>query len=425
MSKEPIFPPYDTVGNETIYRTAADVELHAYGGGYFADINAHIHVFNDSITITDLVNALVPGQFCAYINVTAPHNRPATDLFSGLKTFADLYQRYYVERSASDDWTINAYTHKSSRVFTPFKAIKPISTPEKWTLTHVWKAILSGQVFVGTITRELSDDYAFDASANFFRGKEFNLPSLARSLVEEPGGWQVSLRDQPDGFMRLDVSCHHHEQRFVFFDEMCDWGVSILRREARERERCAFNADQLAKVIPVAGITPSEEACYDIQYLDMDSNTGRYVTKSALVPGNYVIEGQYLCCPIIALEQHMIQIDSLYSVASSQHHYSPENDMDGSFIALDNKTVYVTGFALRELLADRYPLPTLRAVTITMAQLYTTINDFQTGRLRTMCSANYDYHRTMIRWQHEMLRLKVAKENVPCHGDGTNTGKEQ
>jgi len=102
-------------------------------------------------------------------------------------------------------------------MFSPFVKVKPIKVPKKWTLAHVWKAILSGQITHGKINMILTDDYARDAADNFHIDKEIDLMQFARELVTDPDGWRVYRMGDSEDVIELGLSCYSFDLRTLYF----------------------------------------------------------------------------------------------------------------------------------------------------------------------------------------------------------------
>ncbi len=139
-------PAYDKVDGTSIY-PSSDISCWEHDDGYFADINAFVSVRPNRIIIIDLRNALIPGKECDHLTLEPEGEYDSTCLHSSLGTFRAVYDRFFVQRELPD-CRIYASKVNAMRTFTPFKQIKPIKAPSKWTMPHVWKAILSGQIYL-------------------------------------------------------------------------------------------------------------------------------------------------------------------------------------------------------------------------------------------------------------------------------------
>src|SRR5690606_6225857 len=115
-----------------------------------------------------------------------------------------------------------------------FVKIKPIKKPEKWTVAHVWKAILAGQIYKGVKDGYYTDDYAHDAAVNFKTGSRIHLPSLAKKVIENPSGWRVYVDKEENGITQLSFNCHSFDCNTLYFDESCNIQEAQRRKEQED-----------------------------------------------------------------------------------------------------------------------------------------------------------------------------------------------
>ena len=170
--------------------------------------------YNDQLEIyvTDLTNALKPGkEVTQYIF--------AGDMWEVLfftydEPVSAVLEKLYRQEVRNIEY--RARTLKALRVFSPFAKIKPITPPKKWTIPHVWKAILSGQITKGQTDMRLTDDYAYDAATNFGKG-EIDVLSFAKKIIEDPSGWWVSVDKETDTKIQLSVNCHSFDFKTLIF----------------------------------------------------------------------------------------------------------------------------------------------------------------------------------------------------------------
>jgi hypothetical protein len=78
------------------------------------------------------------------------------------------------------------------------------AAPAKWTLPHVYKALMNGQFSALRCTGKYSDDYAYDNAINFGKG-DFSerAADFVRRIMEAPSGW----RTYANGAV-VSVCCH-------------------------------------------------------------------------------------------------------------------------------------------------------------------------------------------------------------------------
>jgi len=175
----------------------------------------------DDYTITDISNAMVRGKTCVQFSIkseTRTDKLPVTnwidntfngDIVAVFKYCATLvYQQYQPARIDFDQLEIEIYKSEipSKRVFSPFnlsvyRALK--SMPQKWTLRHVYAALINGQFTDLKTNYRLSDDYAFDNAVNFFKDKPLNAISFVADIMESPSGWWCNYYNGA-----VTVCCH-------------------------------------------------------------------------------------------------------------------------------------------------------------------------------------------------------------------------
>lgn len=99
------------------------------------------------------------------------------------------------------------------RVFSPFVKVHPLpAAPAKWTIPHVIRALLNGQFADLQCTGVYTDDYAYDAAANYRQGVITNATAFARRIIESPSGWWTGANGDS-----VSVCCHSFDNnRFRF-----------------------------------------------------------------------------------------------------------------------------------------------------------------------------------------------------------------
>jgi hypothetical protein len=290
VTVEQYFPPYDVVGREKIFRDSSEVSTCAEQGGYFADICAYIWIYDGSVKFTDLTNALSTGKECRTLSVNLPweiaHNgrgETACHFYnSGAKTFKQMYERYFVGTEKDGGERYEGH-RKGVETFTPFKCVAPIKTPSKWTLAHVWKAILSGQIYAGEVDGHYSDDYAGDAACNFGTGRSIDLINFASDLIESKGGWYVRVDKQEGQKAVLSVNCHSFDCNTLCFDEACNLDEGKRRRETAQSEKERSNTELTAKAVNLQSEQLAHDQIYNVKHLVMNTNTGRYEVKTEIM----------------------------------------------------------------------------------------------------------------------------------------------
>ncbi|MCD3319515.1 hypothetical protein G8V07_11535 [Clostridium botulinum D/C] len=198
---------------------------------YIKESNVRIQTFRDCMKITYLSNALKRGKTCTQIVITyeestldeiaydlqekylSQNNRTLEDLLNELELLE-------IEDLQNAGFKVSIRDIKSIDTFSPFADIKPIDLPKnnKWTKSHVVKAILSGQIYNGVVDSIYTDDYARDADSNYHEGEFLDLMEMAETLVEHGSGWNVRFKEDNNGNISLDVNCHTFDLNTLYFN---------------------------------------------------------------------------------------------------------------------------------------------------------------------------------------------------------------
>lgn len=90
------------------------------------------------------------------------------------------------------------------RVYSPFAEVAPLGElPKKWTVAHVVRCLWNGQYKELRCRGVYTDDYAYDAAANFQRGPISNGRAFAKQLIESPSGWWAHQSGN-----EVSICCH-------------------------------------------------------------------------------------------------------------------------------------------------------------------------------------------------------------------------
>lgn len=199
------------------------------------------------IIITDLTNAAKSGKTCATwticqdgraISNYADYKCPS-DMLKAVCGSSDISEVVEVLRSGNYKETaenITVYTseRKGVNVFSPFASIKPVKVPTKWTISHIWKAIYTGQIVAAHRDYRYTDDYAYDAASNFGEGDLSGeaLAELAEDIIENNySGWWVHLdKIDENGRYIIDLGLHSFEGWTLVFDPDATCGIIETRR---------------------------------------------------------------------------------------------------------------------------------------------------------------------------------------------------
>lgn len=211
---------------KVIENLGKDEMLNNWDETYVKSLNIALKFYTNCLYITDLSNALKAGKTCiTYSLADIDYNNDSfhCTFFNWLTAQGLEFEQFaknLLAGSYNTDNTglkITIREQKGVNTFSPFVEVKAIKQPEKWTLPHVWKAILSGQIKQGICDGVYTDDYAFDAACNFQEGS-ISVIGLAKKLIESPSGWWVSARGEENGVIKLSVNCHHFDNNTLFFE---------------------------------------------------------------------------------------------------------------------------------------------------------------------------------------------------------------
>lgn len=171
--------------------------LFPMGEHLFPQLQLTAHTYSDSVYITDVRDALKPGKTCTtwcFCSQRAPDlaAAEAAELTTGCDTMEQLaaYLRSGAPLQSAEGVDTYIRIGKAIRTFSPWARVRPIKEPKTWTITHVYKAILAGQITAAHVDGKYTDDYAYDAAINF-GACDFNPLELAKALIEHPSGWHV------------------------------------------------------------------------------------------------------------------------------------------------------------------------------------------------------------------------------------------
>lgn len=192
-----------------IYQTIKEINEITYGDMYIEKYNVLIRHYSSSISFINLENAYTKKP-CIVFSLNSQNNELAIKyLYEFLDDLSledfllNIQNNIYLEKKELLEKNFNFIKFgETKKIFSPFKKIKEIKIPEKWTIPHIWKAILSGQVEKVICSGEYSDDYSFDASRNFNKGEKDKF-SFAKELIESPSGWHTYKSNN-----KIHVNCH-------------------------------------------------------------------------------------------------------------------------------------------------------------------------------------------------------------------------
>lgn len=298
-------------------------------------------------------------------------------------TFRDVYEKFFARRELPDCHVYTS-TLKSMNVFTPFKEIKPIKVPDKWTLPHVWKAILSGQIYEGHCDGRYTDDYAYDAAVDFRSGVRLYLPSFAKELIESPSGWRV-YADHTDGDqVQLSVDCYTFNLNTLQFEAKCGWPENKRRAQERADRLAAHNAEMESRRLSTDQVKALTESglLFDAKIMITNENTGYHEEESkTLLRRQFFYDDETLRYDVLSIAGHFIQDNDLLEIEGCT-----ELQNDPRVICTADHLV-VSGKTFTEMLHEEKTEQMIGSVTIrrqTWEQLRESLDDWRCGRTQNL-----------------------------------------
>lgn len=353
METKQFYPSYSQVGGEQIFQSA-DRPLNTRESGYYAEQNVMVHFYYGSIQITDLTNAMKTGKECTqkvfradknYTNFTDIQN-DLTDL--GIETLPDLLKATELE-----GYTCREYSQKGVHTFSPFVEVKPIKEPTKWTASHLAKAILSGQVYHGITEGRYSDDYARDAEENYGRGRPVHLEEVARSLIEDgKSGLHFRHEELEDGTTEISLSTYSYDYKKFYFDVNCNHEMKQERLESMAKNLEEVNAEVLSQNKQIDLTQINDQEIYEVKYLEQDRNTQLYEERTRMMYPEQLRDLSEIDFEIVDATPVEVEDETLYQVGTLQNPVPEQDKADSRFIGCMGGKTVVTGFALKELLAE-------------------------------------------------------------------------
>lgn len=196
------------------------------------------------IEITDLANAAKVGKLCVIWTISQKHDPKdwflsPPSVLNAVCGSSDIVEVVKALRSGNyskkaDNIEVGSRECKGVNVFSPFASVKPVKVPTKWTISHIWKAIYTGQIVAAHRDYRYTDDYAYDAASNFGEGDLSGeaLAELAEEIIEDGySGWCVHLNKvDENGRYIIDLGLHSFESWTLVFDPNATCGIVETRR---------------------------------------------------------------------------------------------------------------------------------------------------------------------------------------------------
>lgn len=217
---------------------------------YISDLCVKVKIFslydNAIVEIVDLANAAKVGKSCTVWTVEQKHD-PRESFLDMPEMFAavcdsseiseiveKLRRGDFSETSADGNITVYSRERKGVDTFSPFAKVNPVKVPSKWTMSHVWKAIYSGQIVAAHRDYRYTDDYAYDAAYNFgerdLSGDD--LADLAEDIIEGGySGWSVRCNGiDENGNYIINLALHSFEGWTLTFNPSATCGIVETRK---------------------------------------------------------------------------------------------------------------------------------------------------------------------------------------------------
>lgn len=202
---------------------------------YCLDRKMRFQMFSDQLRVTELTNALKRGKECIEITLVETEGCDILNTWHRLGNDIDLLlneagveldraeetgskQRFGPDArlESIDGRSLKVYRSAITgvRVYSPFTSVNRLkSIPKKWTIPHVIRGLLNGQIKV-TNDMTLTDDYARDAADNFGKGKKIDCHEFAKDLICRPSGWWISTNSgKLKSGNEIGINCHHFNYR--------------------------------------------------------------------------------------------------------------------------------------------------------------------------------------------------------------------
>lgn len=422
---------YEQIGDAAILKSA-EVSLEAYTEAFCEKDQLYFRrtYGSDSMTICDLSNAQKVGKECTSWTIYGEWN-DSTPLLSKLSREGISQISQLAEACQSgkmfDGVSISERSSKGLDVFSPFVEVKPLDkVPAKWTKRQFTQALMSGQLFRGEVSYHYTDDYAMDAANNFSTGRGFDMAHFAKREVGDWGSCTNCYGEQePDknGFYRVHYSEHLNSSKTLWFDLNCNIAEGKARAIAREQARKDYNLMMKESCIHIDPSELSTKKIYEVEYLDMDQNTGIYHTVHEALQGECLQDRlDPSCClmDVLSVREMEIQPDLLYSIANF-HNRLPTNDTkDDRIIPVGNWEHIVTGKALLELTAEGRYLPDIHVARGEIGPTYDIALDnlekLANGTRRYMMGGDRtDYGAAILQLQDEYQRAGGMVHGINHH----------
>ena len=372
---------FDTIGNEKIYENA-NVSLVNFQNrsraGYFEKEKMRVSIKDKgkTICIEELDGKTSEGVCKVHTLSIDGFYYPNVErialiyLVNDLKvhTVAELFDAVKSCDFDFKELRVDTTEVKESELFSPFREVVPLKEmPENWTKEQLVEAMCSGQIYRAIYERHFTGDYAYDVANNYSEGKELSLPFLAKEYFEN---WNdrttsIQVKEVEKNTCEIQVSDDYQSVK-LFFDLDFDMEKGQLRHEELGKETILYNQMMKQLVVAPKDVCIQPDKFYDVSFLEMDENTGRYVERSEMTQGISMINFDepekfhwYYALTTGAVEK-MIVPDLFYTVSNLLNPTIIDYN-DRRFIPMGNFHALVTGQTLLEKVEEGWRVPYVSA----------------------------------------------------------------
>jgi len=405
--------------NLNICKSSEESILNNHKSSYFKEEKMYAHVYADSIVVIDLTNAMKTGKTCTYYalrdNIRGDF---IINLYNkGIKTFADLFAA--IKNGELTEF-MSTSEQKSSSTFSPFVKVPPIKTPEKWTKAHIWKAILSGQIWEGTTSYHYTDDYAYDAAYNYGQGCRVDLIKLAIEIIEDNcKGYSIHVGETDnDGNIYIGFSTYSYDYKTLVYNENFNHEKKVKARQEKADELKRYNEEMRNKVIRLDPNDFFDNKVYSCKWIEQDGNTGKYEVKSKLMFGSSLFwsddEDRQQTKDFIFVELYNIIPDKFYTITDFFNRATNESVYEDKRILKTGNWEHIcTGLSLTEMLDEGKKFDTIQENNISFEQLRKQLTAHANGTSFWIgCKDETNYTQELYKLNVEEMKVQEFQNNA-------------
>ncbi len=195
---------------------------------FIRDSNIYMRLWRSLVLLVDLKDALRSGRRTDIYTLNSDEDTPSlieklheigidtpNRLFEAIREPMQLVNTEYKHQ-----------TQKSCRIYSPFVPIQPIKAPKKWDRAHIWRAILTGQIYRGVITQAPAYDVEnpiWSEYVNTLKGAELSKDELlhhAQRCILPREDWDSVDVVSQNGTEEVIAHKSYHDFSYVlYFDE--------------------------------------------------------------------------------------------------------------------------------------------------------------------------------------------------------------